>query len=314
MTAKGCMEDKIKPGAEYAQEMVKNIRILALNGKTNFRKFLFNPLYEAGWYNDTSRQSTAKLIERMKEQSSDPSSVHTIAPQCKRLVCFAMAEGYSALGNCSIFFLEKIQWDQQVAQSNESIEFTGIITPPLNEFMQLNSENNEKLFTEAVSSAKKDDILTAFEPVKLSSGSVKVQLDSEIKRLYNNIQIASSYRNIPKCMKLLSTYIIQYSDTDDYAKEDVEKLVDAMSKREPGFDADLKKTMAIDLYYRIRKSVHDGDISTTIQAIRKYGYIFEGDSSAKHFYDIDRFERILYKIITEKGLWKELKKEARGQL
>jgi len=313
MTTKGSMEDKIKPRPGYALEMVKNIRILALNGKNNFRKYLFNPLYEAGWYNDTNRHSTAKLIEKMKEQSADPSFVHAIAPQCKRLVCFAMAEGYSALGNCTIFFLEKIQWDQQVAQSNESIEFTGIITPPLNEFMQLNSENNEKLFTEAVSSAQKDDILTAFEPVKLSSGSGKVKLDSEIKRLYNNIQIASSYQNIPRCMKLLSTYIIQYGDTDDYAKEDVEKLINAMTKREPGFDAELKNTMAIDLYYRIRKSVHDGDISTTIQAIRKYGYIFEGDSSAKHFYDIDRFERILYKIITEKGLWKELKKEARGQ-
>lgn len=313
MTTKGNMEDTVKTRTGYAQEMVKNIRILALNGKNNFRKFLFDPLYEAGWYNDTSRQSTAKLIEKMKEQPYDSALVHTIAPQCKRLVCFSMAEGLSPLGNSSIFFLEKIQWDQQVALSNESIEFTGIIMPPLNEFMKLNNESNEKLFTEAVASAQKDEILTAFEPVKLSSGSVKVQLDSEIKRLYNNIQIASRYQNIPKCVKLLSTYIIQYSDNEEYARGDVEKLVDAMTKREPGFDTDLKNTMAIDLYYRIRKSVHDGDISTTIQAIRKYGYIFEGDTSAKHFYDIDRFERILYKIITEKGLWKDLKKEARGQ-
>ena len=313
MTTKGSMEEKFKTRAGYAQEMVKNIRILALNGKNNFRKFLFDPLYEAGWYNDTSRQSTATLIEKMKEQPYDSALVHTIAPQCKRLVCFSMSEGLSPLGNSSIFFLEKIQWDQQVALSNESIEFTGIIMPPLNEFMKLNNESNEKLFTEAVASAEKDEILTAFEPVKLSSGSVKVQLDSEIKRLYNNIQIASRYQNIPKCMKLLSTYIIQYSDNEEYARGDVEKLVDAMTKRAPGFDTDLRNTMAIDLYYRIRKSVHDGDISTTIQAIRKYGYIFEGDSSAKHFYDIDRFERILYKIITEKGLWKDLKKEARGQ-
>ncbi len=313
MTTKGYMEDTVKTRTGYAQDMVKNIRILALNGKNSFRKFLFDPPYEAGWYNDTNRQNTAKLIERMKEQSGDPSFVHTIAPQCKRLVCYSMAEGLSALGNSSIFFLEKIQWDQGVALSNESIEFTGIIMPPLNEFMKLNSESNEKLFTEAVASAKKDEILTAFEPVKLSSGSGKVKLDSEIKRLYNNIQIASKYQNIPKCMKLLSNYIVQYSDNEEYAREDVEKLITAMTKREPGFDTDLKNTMAIDLYYRIRKSVHSGDIRTTIQAIRKYGYIFEGDSSAKHFYDIDRLERILYKLITEKDLWKELKKEARGQ-
>ncbi len=50
MTTKGSMEEKFKTRAGYAQEMVKNIRILALNGKNNFRKFLFDPLYEAGWY------------------------------------------------------------------------------------------------------------------------------------------------------------------------------------------------------------------------------------------------------------------------
>jgi hypothetical protein len=43
---------------------------------------------------------------------------------------------------------------QQVALSNESIEIYSIIMPPLNEFMKLNNESNEKLFTEAVALRK----------------------------------------------------------------------------------------------------------------------------------------------------------------
>ncbi len=307
------MEDKSGIRPDIAQEMIKNIRILALNGKNSFRKYLFEPLYGAGWYNTTSTQSSARLIERMKERAPEPSIIHTIAPQCKRIICYSMAENFSALGNSSIFFLETIQALPEVSTSPESVEFTGIISGPLADFITMSSESNEQLFLQAVRSAGEDDILTAFEPVKLSDAAEKVRLDSEIKRLYDNIQIASSYRNIPKCRKLLSGYIVKYSDSSGYARNDVEKLIDALEKREPGFESELKTAIAIDLYYRIRKSVHEGDISTTIRAIRKYGYIFEGNPDTKHFYDIDRFERILYNIITEKGLWKELKKEARGE-
>ncbi len=307
------MENKNNFMPELAQDLIQNIRLLALNGKSSFRRYLFDPLYNAGWYNDTNRQETERLIARMKEQASNPSFFHTIAPQCKRIVCYSMAEDFSALGNSSIFFLEYIQSNRSVAMSPESVEFTGIIREPLNDFIRMNSENNEKLFLEAVTSARKDDILTAFEPVKLDSTAEKVKLDSEIRRLYNNIQIASRHQNIPKCRKLLSTYIIKYSDNRDYARDDVEKLVEALTRREPGFDTELRNTIAIDLYYRIRKSVHNGDIKTTIQAIRKYGYIFEGDPEAKHFYDIDKLERILYKIISERGLWKNLKRDIRGE-
>jgi hypothetical protein len=223
-----------------------------------------------------------------------------------------MTENFSVLGNSSIFFLDIIQTDAGIAASRESIEFAGIIAPPLNEFIELINEKNEKLFMDAVNTADTNEIVTAFEPVKLESSPEKVKLDGEIKRLYDNIQIASKYHNIPKCRKLLSTYIIRYSDKEDYAGTDVEKLIEALGRRESGFESDLKNTIAIDLYYRITQSVQSGDIKTTIQCIRKYGYIFEGNSSSKHFYDIDRLERILYKIISEKNLWKELKKENRG--
>ncbi len=306
------METKSKVPADLAHDMIKNIRILALNGKTPFRKYLYDPLFEAGWSNDDNRQDIHKLIERLKEESSNPSLFDTIAPRCKRVICYSMKEKLSVLGNSSIFFLEKIQANARVAASPESVEFAGIIAPPLNEFNGLNSEKNEKLFLEAVNTAEVAEILTALEPVKLGSSPEKVKLDDEIKRLYDNIQIASSYHNIPKCRRLLSSYIIHYSDKEDYSRSDVEKLIEALAKREPGFESDLKNTIAIDLYYRITQSVHGGDIKTTIQGIRKYGYIFEGDSASKHFYDIDRLERILYKIISEKNLWKELKKDYRG--
>lgn len=306
------MGNKIKVQADIAEDMIKNIRILAMNGRHPFKQYLYDPLYNAGWYEEDSRKNTRKLLERLKAESTDPSYLHTIAPRCKKVISCAMAEGFSILGNSSIFFLESIQANWRIAASPESLEFAEIISRPLNEFSGLNNEKNEKLFQEAVKAADVNDIVTAFEPVKLGSGTEKVRLDSELKRLYDNIQIASKYHNIPKCRRLISSYIIRYSDTEDYARGDVDRLIEALSKREPGFDSDLKNTIAIDLYFRITRSVQNGDIKATIQGIRKYGYIFEGDSSSRHFYDIDRLERILYKIISEKDLWQELKKESRG--
>ena len=87
----------------------------------------------------------------------------------------------------------------------------------------------------------------------------------------------------------------------------MEKLVLALDNRAPGFKDELNNTIAIDLYYRITQGVLKGDIKTTVNAIRKYGYIFEGNASIRYFYDIDRLERILYKMISEKGLWDKLK-------
>jgi hypothetical protein len=297
---------------DTAQELIKSIRLLAMNGKVSFRKYLFDPLYEAGWYNDSKSGSTRSLIEQLRREYTDPSLLHTIAPRCKRLVCYSMAESMSALGNSSIFFLEIIQADPGVAETRESAEFTGIINGPLESFIAISSEKNEELFQKGINSAGESEIVDAFETVRLDSWAEKVRLDAEIRRLYDNIQIASSYHNIPRCRRLLASYIISYSDNTDYARDDVEKLVHAMDRREPGFSSDLKNTIAIDLHYRITRSIQTGDISSTIRYIRKYGYIFEGDSSSKHFYDVDRLERILYEIISERGLWKNLKKETRN--
>ena len=84
-----------------------------------------------------------------------------------------------------------------------------------------------------------------------------------------------------------------------------------MNSRAPGFEDELKNNIAIDLYYNIKQGILKGDIPTTVSAIRKYGYIFEGNSEAKYFFEIDRLERILYKLISEKGLWDELKNKGK---
>ena len=147
----------------------------------------------------------------------------------------------------------------------------------------------------------------AMEPVRLEANADKVRIDAEIRRLYDHVLIASKYNNIPKCQKILSTYIVRYCDNPTYAGGDVEKLIAALGKRENGFKAELDSSIAIELYYQITRAVLGGDIPSAIQGIRKYGYIFGGDTAAKYFYDIDRLERILYQMITEKGLWNNLK-------
>ena len=81
---------------DTAQELIKSIRLLAMNGRISFRKYLFDPLYEAGWYNDSKSGSTRNLIEQLRREYADPSLLHTIAPRCKRLVCYSMAESMSA--------------------------------------------------------------------------------------------------------------------------------------------------------------------------------------------------------------------------
>jgi len=301
------MQNKLIVPITKAQELIKDIRLLAVCGKTPFRKYLYDPLFEAGWHTDQPGQNRHKVMERLKKDSTDSAYFHTIAPRCKKLICSSMDESLAALGESSIFFLERMQVHAEIASSKESKEFAEILSPSLNEFSKVNSQKSEELFTEAVMDADAEDLKTAFEPVKLTDDAEKIRLDSEIRKLYENILIASQYHNIPKCRKLLSSYIIRYSDNDDYAHSDVERLVKALNNRAPGFEDELKSTIAIDLYYRITQGVLKGDISTAVTAIRKYGYIFEGNSATRYFYEIDRFERILYKMISEKGLWDELK-------
>ncbi|HPY02271.1 MAG TPA: hypothetical protein PK419_10645 [Spirochaetota bacterium] len=301
------MELQHKVSVSLSQELIKSIRILAKSGKDSFVSYLYNPVVDAGWQKRQSDINVRKTMERITLESQNQAFLNTIGPRCKRLIMHAADESLSALGDSSIFFLEKMQLHTRVSGSPEALDFVSIINQPLNEFQKKIGEKSEKIFSDAISGIGKDVLKSAFDPVKLDASSEKIRLDGEIKRLYDNILIASSYRNISKCRKLLASYIIRFSDGEDYASDDVRKLITAMNKREDGFEEELKNQMAVDLYFRITKSILDGDISSSVQFIRKYGYIFEGNASAKHFYDIDRLERILYKMITEKNLWDELK-------
>lgn len=306
------MTNNLKVTVTSAQELIKDVRLLATCGRASFRKYLYQPLFEAGWQIEQSGQNRRKLIERLKQDSADPAFLQTIAPRCKKIIGISMKESLASLGESSIFFLERMQMHVTVSSSVEAVEFADILNNNFFEFRKNNSEKSEELFIEAVLEADPSDIKSAYAPVKLGDLNEKIRLDKEIQRLYENIRIASQYYNIPKCRKLLSSYIIRYSDSDDYAHDDVEKLIKALNNREPGFEDELKNNIAIDLYYKITHGVLKGDIFSTITSIRKYGYIFEGDSSAKYFYDIDRLERTFYKIITEKGLWDDLKNKKSG--
>jgi len=307
------MPNTLKVTVTSAQELIKDIRLLATCGRSSFRKYLYEPLFESGWQvEQSSGQNRRKLIERLKKDSADPAFLQTIAPRCKKIIGISMKESLASLGESSIFFLERMQMHIVVASSIEAVEFADLLNRHFAEFRKDNSERSEELFIEAVLEADPDDIKSAYAPVKLGDLNEKIKLDNEIQRLYENIRIASQYYNIPKCRKLLSSYIIRYSDSEDYARDDVEKLIKALNSREHGFEDDLKNTIAIDLYYRITHGVLKGDIYSTITSIRKYGYIFEGDSSAKYFYDIDRLERAFYKIISDKDLWDDLKHKRNG--
>ena len=301
------MELQHKVSVSLSQDLIKGIRILAKSGKDSFVSYLYDQVVHAGWQKRQSDLNVRKMMERIALESQNQAFLNTIGPRCKRLIMHAADESLSALGDASIFFLEKMQLHTKVSGSPEALDFVGIINRPLKDFSDKISRKSEKIFSEAISGIGKNELKSAFEPVKLDTAQEKIRLDGEIKRLYDNILIASSYRNIPKCRKLLASYIIRFSDGENYASDDVQKLIAAMNKRENGFEDELKNQMAVDLYFRITKSILEGDVPSAVQHIRKYGYIFEGNASAKHFYDIDRLERILYKMITEKNLWDELK-------
>jgi hypothetical protein len=200
-----------------------------------------------------------------------------------------------------------MQVHTKISSSPEAVQFIDILHNPFKSFQTHTAEKSGSLFKAAISRIDDRTLQSALEPVKLGTSADKVKLDSEIKRLYDNIFLASKYNNIPKCRRLLSNYIIRYSDDEEYAKDNVDRLVEAMNKRNQGFADGLKEAIAIELNYRITQGVLNGDVAAAVRGIRKYGYIFEGNSDTKFFYEIDKLERILYQMITEKKMWDILK-------
>ncbi|HRP69868.1 MAG TPA: hypothetical protein PLY93_10090 [Turneriella sp.] len=151
-------------------------------------------------------------------------------------------------------------------------------------------------------------IAEALEPVKLGSADTKSHISHEVQMLYQQILIASRADNFKRAGQLLSRYMIEYSDAEDYAEKDVRKVIDALTLRDPSFSGALHNLLATDLYFRITQGIMKGDLKVAVRMIRKYAMIFEGNPDIRYYYEIDRLERMLYNVITKKNLWKIMKK------
>jgi hypothetical protein len=294
--------------AVLATELTRLIRLLAMTGKKAFHKYLFQPISYAAWEGPKQKWSSRKYMEKIAEDLNEISRLNTIAPNCKRMICQAMTENPSALGDTCIFFLEAIQREPIVSSSVESIEFVKIIERSLKEFGEIQATRSEKLFEEGIESFSPEELQEVFKPIKLDSHLEKVHLDREILTLYQQIMAASKSGNLQRCKKLLSSYIIRFKDQESYSEDQVDKLMHALEKRESGFQEELKNSMAIEIYYQLTKSILEKNLKRSIIMIRKYAHIFEGDQNTPYFLEIDKMERTLYKIIAEKGLMEDLKK------
>jgi hypothetical protein len=292
--------------AAEAQEYNRQVRLLAQSGKSNFKRFVYDPLFRAAW--ERRAGDAQKTLDHLRNEVKNPAYRTTLGPNCKRMVGSAMAENFSILGDTVLFFLEVIQMLPQVGEAREAVEFLAILKAPLAEWQRLNSERSAGRFEQALTSLEESRIAEALEPVKLGANSERGRITGEIQRLYQQILIASRSDNFKRAAQLLSRYMMEYSDTEDYAEKDVRKVIDAMKARDPGFEDFLNQLLANDLYFRISQGIMKGDLKVAVRMIRKYAMIFEGNASIRYYYEIDRLERMLYNVISRKDLWKTMKR------
>ena len=289
-----------------AQELNRLLRLLAQAGKTNFKKFLYDPLYRAGW--ERKPAEARKVLEHLRGELKNPAYRTALAPNCKRMIGAAMAENFSVLGDCCIFFLDVIQNIPQISETGEAIEFLGIVKAPLGEWQQVHNERSAYLFDRELNNMQDSQIAEAFEPVKLGVTEERARITAEIQRLYQQILVASRSDNFKRAAQLLSRYMIEYSDAENYAEKDVQKVIEALRARDRTFEESLNALLATELYYRITQGIMKGDLKIAVRMIRKYAHIFEGNPDIRYYYEIDRLERMLYNVITKKDLWKTLKR------
>lgn len=287
-----------------AEGLVKLIRLLAQSGKNNFHQYLVTPLLYASWRRDFSAESSHKMMNRIEKQADD--HTHTIAPHCKRLVGQALTENASAVGNACIFFLEMSIKNHDVSVAPETLEFQGIIESPLRKFESILSRKSSEDFELKLADMTPEEIEDAFAPVDLNRKSDTVRLHQEARILFEKIKSANQRENMVACRKLIASYLIRFADQEENNRDQVEQLIDALERRSPSFRKELHDFMAIDLFYRISQGIAKSDLKKTIHGIRKYAFIFEGDSEALYHKDIDRLERKLYAMIREKGMMKQL--------
>jgi hypothetical protein len=292
--------------AVEAQELNRLIRLLAQAGKSWFKRYLYDPLYAAGW--ERKAGDARKMLEHLRGELKNPAYRHTLAPNCKRMIGTAMAENYSTLGDCCLFFLEVIQMLPQIGEAPEAAEFMRVLKGPLGEWQKIHDERSAYMFDRELNNLADQQIAEALEPVKLGVTEERARVTAEIQRLYQQILVASRSGNFKRAAQLLSRYMIEYSDAENYAEKDIRKVIDALKQRDKTFESSLNAMLATDLYYRITQGIMKGDLKVAVRMIRKYAHIFEGNPNIRYYYEIDRLERMLYNVITKKDLWKVMKK------
>jgi hypothetical protein len=195
-----------------------------------------------------------------------------------------------------------------VSTAPEAIDFALILDRPLEKFQKESETKNTNLFTDALSSMSKEDFKKAFAPVDLGKTEQQVIVKQEAAILFNKIQIAHRRDDLPACRKLIARYMVQNAESQDQNLSIVRDLIKAFDTRVPGFRAELNQFMAIHLHYDVVAGISQGDIKKAIRGIRKYAHIFQGNPEVPYHMEIDRMEGKLYEIISQKGLWEELKK------
>ena len=292
-----------------AEELSRYIRLLAKAGKNLFNQHLYKPLVYAGWERQMKYNDSKFIMARIDEARSDIAKLNTIGPLCKRLISQSLLESSASLGNSSIFFLDRIGALSVLAKSEEGNEFVNIIKQPLTEFNLENQTKKEKSFEDKLENVSTQELTDALNPVELGRHEVKVRIQKEALALFNQISIFSKKDDIHRCRKLIANYLILYAEQENNNRDEVEKVIQALESRSPGFSLELNDFIAIQLYYSIFSGISEGDLKKAIQGIRKYAFTFQGNSEIKYFMEIDELEGKLQAVITKKDLWKQLRKE-----
>ena len=298
----------VKVPVAVSEDLVKIIRLLAMTGKKLFLKHLYEPLDYGGWKRRASNETARKLMERIDRALSDAPAVPTIGPLGTRLISSETTESLSALGDSCIFFLERMPMHSKISTARESIEFVQIVHDPLIEFHKLHQDRSAKIFEEGLKNITEDELKEAFQPIDLDRYKIKIEMQRQALSLFHKIVIASRNDDLARCRKLIAAYLIAYGDQENNNRDEVEKLIDAFQARDNTFRISLLENIAINLYYDIQKSITQGDLKRTIMGIRKYAHIFEGNPDIRYFNEIDVLEQKLYRLISEKDMWRELKK------
>ncbi|MCE9599400.1 MAG: hypothetical protein K8S54_15655 [Spirochaetia bacterium] len=291
-----------------AEDMIKVVRILAMTGRKTFVTYLWEPLREAGWRRAPAADTAKRMTDRIEVSAQEPSAVHTVAPLCKRLISQSLNETLSSVGDATIFFLGKMTEHTKVSTAPEAIDFVQVLLPKLDQFKHVYQNRSNELFTQGLQAMTPDDFKKAFAPVDLGKTQIKIEIQQEAAILFNKIQVANRNDDLPRCRKLIAHYMVQHADREDNNMSHVREVVGAFEKRYPGFNAELEEFMAISLHFQIVTAITQADIKKAIQGIRKYAHIFQGNPEVRYHLEVDRMEGKLYEIITEKGLWEELKK------